>query len=417
MTEERVVMVRRQADSVRCRQPAVGSPPSTPASIGLAALVAFAAAGCDSCAPAAFCSSTAQCPGNLRCFEGRCWSACAEDGQCGAAESCLYGACLPIGAACGAADDCLAIETCAAGSCRLLCGIDADCPSGHGCRDGICLPHNGPNPDAAVDASAVDRLGSDRAGPDRRTSDGPVGTDSPAPADRAQPDQSCSGLSCDGGCDPHWSCCDTGDCALPTSTCINHLCIGTLRLQETTDTRVVDDTWISSYAPSTNYANDGTLYVRGSNNHVALLRFDTSALPVDATVTAAQLKLYNISLGNGCWIVTGVYEMLTAWSVTETNWTGATASENWAVAGCTGAGTDRAASPTATHMVYTANAWYEFSIDELVRKWVAQPADNFGVTVQAHLPQCDHAHAYYSSNNIAAFQDKRPLLVIDYIEP
>ncbi|MBN2360569.1 MAG: hypothetical protein JXR83_14025, partial [Deltaproteobacteria bacterium] len=54
--------------------------------LGLAALIALFATGCDRCISPALCSTSADCPAQQRCFEGRCRPACAEDGQCAAGE-------------------------------------------------------------------------------------------------------------------------------------------------------------------------------------------------------------------------------------------------------------------------------------------------------------------------------------------
>jgi len=85
----------------------------------------------------------------------RCRQSCASDDTCAADERCTYGACLPVGASCGAASDCLGIEVCVAGSCRLTCHASTDCLADQDCVGGICTPRDQPGLDAAGRDGAV----------------------------------------------------------------------------------------------------------------------------------------------------------------------------------------------------------------------------------------------------------------------
>ncbi|MBN2360568.1 MAG: DNRLRE domain-containing protein [Deltaproteobacteria bacterium] len=427
------------------------------------------AASCTRCDADAWCDTTADCPAQQRCFEGHCRPACAEDGQCAAGEQCHYGVCLPVGAGCDSANDCLGIETCVDGRCRLTCLANTDCPADQVCCGGLCEPDCQPNPDASADDRAGrdrplsdgaghDRKGSDGASPDRLISDSTspdrLVSDSSSPdhlvsdssradrgvSDSAAPDpgtaitcaadpcqpteqcldladggyQCCAGAVCAGVCHPTWRCCDSSDCELPTSTCTGHLCQGTLVLQESTS-HVVDDTWIDSYGPTVNHEGDGKLWVRATNEHVALVRFGLSALPAGSAISSAKLWLYEYDQSNDCLLDVGVFEMLTAWDADTATWNQASQGVPWNAAGCNGLGTDRASSPSGSYAGAVSLTWIHAEIGTLVQKWVEQPTTNFGANVRAIAGGCNVAHYFRSSDYVTV--SLRPRLEISYIEP
>jgi hypothetical protein len=64
-----------------------------------------------------------------------CPTQCTSDAECGAAEACVNGECLPTGgSACNDTNDCPTGSSCIAGVCQTGCTSDADCPEGLSCN-------------------------------------------------------------------------------------------------------------------------------------------------------------------------------------------------------------------------------------------------------------------------------------------
>jgi hypothetical protein len=149
-----------------------------------------------------------------------------------------------------------------------------------------------------------------------------------------------------------------------------------------------------------------------------LFRFDLTALPVDTVVESATLQLFT-SACSGCDAEPGtfveVYRLLEDWvegtSISApgvANYTYRTATDLW---------TTPAAGPGSRDTVSLASFSpqmldTEYTIPlpvNVVRAWVADPANNFGLEL-AIEGQLGDGVAFNSSEN--EFPEKRPLLVL-----
>lgn len=125
----------------------------------VALLATLALLGCDDrkAADEIRCAASADCPGGLACFDGRCLppQPCETTDDCCAAAECRAGLCAPLEAECGADAACVDPDrACVDGRCvRAPCGGDADCGAGATCVAGRC--HRGPPCGGACGPDAV----------------------------------------------------------------------------------------------------------------------------------------------------------------------------------------------------------------------------------------------------------------------
>lgn len=141
----------------------------------------------------------------------------------------------------------------------------------------------------------------------------------------------------------------------------------------------------------------------------SLLRFDLSALPVDALIIDAKLELNAIS---GGWYEEDIslYPVHVAWPDAEATWQLAISQVPWNKAGCGGIGTDRAVSAVGSQLA-VAGTPLEYSITGLVRQWTADPPSNHGlllegsynIAVQHGLAASDHWYAAKRSKLVLTF--------------
>ncbi|MGQ9567272.1 MAG: DNRLRE domain-containing protein [Anaerolineae bacterium] len=144
------------------------------------------------------------------------------------------------------------------------------------------------------------------------------------------------------------------------------------------------DTYISSYAPNTNYHLDHPVQIRTPDLIASLFRFDVSSIPRDAHVIRAILSLYPVSRSNSGPLHAWIYPVLRPWAVDQATWTRPLAGQTWAAAGCNEPGVDRAGDPLDRRYVEFLNVWYEWDVTEAVRQWVRDPAANYGLVLKAY---------------------------------
>ena len=120
----------------------------------------------------------------------------------------------------------------------------------------------------------------------------------------------------------------------------------------------------------------GELDLRAGHQHIALVRFDLSAIPPTSRVASAALR-FDIS---GRYAGIDLYAVLESWSETSATWNRRTAGAMWTTPGV-GAGS-RDAQPLASladgdgqHFLALPTA--------LVETWIASPAMNFGLAIDA----------------------------------
>ena len=144
------------------------------------------------------------------------------------------------------------------------------------------------------------------------------------------------------------------------------------------------DTYIDTYSKTSNFGNTATMI--GAENQEALVRFDLSSIPSDATVSSATLEFYissnNGNSGGNTIVINHILNR--NWVESQATWNVYATGSNWATPGL-GSGTDHAASTDATASVGYApvNVWAAFSITSLVQNWVNGVIPNNGVLLHS----------------------------------
>ena len=180
----------------------------------------------------------------------------------------------------------------------------------------------------------------------------------------------------------------------------------------------VRDTYISLYAPDTNYGFQPELRMSYDPRFRILLRFDLAQnLPPNATVVSARLELkaYYRELPTVTTDV-GLYEVLRPWTEGAATWLNASASTAWQVPGCDGE-LDRAGDYIAVSRLRNVGAWHTWEnalLRDLVQKWVNQPDSNLGVVLLGLSTSRQFWLIASSQQTDAA---SRPRLVVSYYVP
>jgi len=123
------------------------------------------------------------------------------------------------------------------------------------------------------------------------------------------------------------------------------------------------------------------LQVGANNNVKSLLRFDLSALPGDAIVDEATLRLYYTGRSITQSLTLAAHRVLWDWIDSQANRLQRQTGVNWSVAGM-GSGSDYAASADGTiDVLGVGGAWVELDVTDMAQTWVNNAADNQGVVV------------------------------------
>ncbi|MCX7853090.1 MAG: DNRLRE domain-containing protein [Caldilineales bacterium] len=171
------------------------------------------------------------------------------------------------------------------------------------------------------------------------------------------------------------------------------------------------DTWLNSFAPTTNYSNTPELEVRAVGQSGTLLRFDLSPLPAHAVIWRARLRLTTFMRSNANPAHIGVFRMRRAWDVNTATWLEAAAGNPWGGPGA-GSPADRDMTPVDVVRMDQVNQTYEWDVTSLVQAWHTGGVANFGMFLTG-LEGARVAYALHSSQSTAV--DKRPRLVIEYV--
>ena len=145
--------------------------------------------------------------------------------------------------------------------------------------------------------------------------------------------------------------------------------------------------------PNTNYGASATAYCGGygyqdeSNGQPCLFQFDVSALPANAVVTNAQLRLYGTAQ-NGAGVLTyTVYALLRPWAEMAATWNTPDGATPWGQAGAEDIDGDSdddregTGSGSASAYGYPAN-WTQINVTTLVQRWANGALPNHGLKLQ-----------------------------------
>ena len=172
-----------------------------------------------------------------------------------------------------------------------------------------------------------------------------------------------------------------------------------------------EDARIFKYAPSSNYCQEGQLELGYKQQHSALLRFDLSAIPENAVVSAATLQLYATGWG-GSDLSIDAFRVLRSVNLCQATWNQAQSGSNWAVPGCNGLGSDRAALPEDSVTVRGPRRGYSLTLTSLVQAWVNGSLANNGVLLRG--ASASSTSLCYLASNQSSVLSQRPRLVVAY---
>lgn len=175
-----------------------------------------------------------------------------------------------------------------------------------------------------------------------------------------------------------------------------------------------EDTDINKYDREANYGNSPALRVKSDNAYNSLIQFSMPAIPSQATISQATLRLYTTYSSNPAYPITiQLHRVLRLWNEMDASWTYATAGIPWGLPGCNDTSSDRAAIPSDEQTATLVGQWLEFDITDDVRLWFADPSQNHGHIARGageHTVQYNFASSEYTNT---AF---RPELCITYYE-
>jgi peptidoglycan/xylan/chitin deacetylase (PgdA/CDA1 family) len=143
------------------------------------------------------------------------------------------------------------------------------------------------------------------------------------------------------------------------------------------------DSYVDSLQPTNTQGASGALAIRTQDRLMGLIAFDVSALPADAVIERAVLKLYGLTQTNDAVTCLDAHLLLRPWTESQVNWNQASAGQAWQEPGAAGAA-DRTAEHTGLRgLAQGTQRWYAVDLTEAVRGWQADPSGNHGVLLRA----------------------------------
>jgi len=139
---------------------------------------------------------------------------------------------------------------------------------------------------------------------------------------------------------------------------------------------VLQDTHISSWDQTGNFGTAVEMQIRSGGVKHALVQFDLSSLPVEATIYEAKLRLYSNTSGVAAAQV-AAHGLKRAWGEYEATWNLAQSGVNWGSRGAASTMADRESLAADTQTVSGAG-WVEWDVTDLAQAWVSDPTQNFG---------------------------------------
>jgi hypothetical protein len=164
-----------------------------------------------------------------------------------------------------------------------------------------------------------------------------------------------------------------------------------------------DDTYIDGSSPLSNHGNDNSFQVRPDNgaDRRGLVKFNLSSIPVNATITSANLYLYEQS--NKAGQLTYIYRVTSNWSEGSATWL------TWSLLG----GDFDNGTSYFTYIPNQNNCMVTLDITPLVQAWVNGTYNNYGLMLYSTGP--NHIISYSSKEDGTA--SRQPKLDIIYTTP
>ena len=143
------------------------------------------------------------------------------------------------------------------------------------------------------------------------------------------------------------------------------------------------DTYIASNAAAVNYGALPTFLV-GNNKIInplpapptyeiwkGLLKFDLSAIPLNAYVFSASLSIYDLGTDLSSDLPVSIYSILQNWIELQATWNERTTGVSWSGAGCSVDNADYNPNPITTQTISFATVqWYNFNVAYQAQNWI-----------------------------------------------
>ena len=211
-----------------------------------------------------------------------------------------------------------------------------------------------------------------------------------------------------------------------------HVTISVTAVQECTTVNLTatEDTYISAGNVQYNNGGSDSIHVdatTGTSRRTALMKWDLSSIPTNATVSSTSLK---VNVTDASSLVFNLYNMRRSWiegtstqanSSTSANWNNYDGLNSWGTVGVASTSTDRFdtnlwGAGTSTFSS-TGIKTVDLNTDGIaaVQGWVTTPANNFGLTMQNYTGSTANAVFFSSSEYTTAAS--RPILNVSYCTP
>ncbi len=179
---------------------------------------------------------------------------------------------------------------------------------------------------------------------------------------------------------------------------------------------LVQDTWLNSQSPDTNYGGSSNFKIYQPDVDHALIKFDLSDIPAGATINNAYLYLHTTVDGeDGETQVIDIHRVKVNWDQMQATWNERLTGVSWEQPGASGAG-DIDLTPAGTITVTATSTDFESTdLSSLVQGWVDGTYPNHGVLLKA--PSGSWTWYNFYSSNSADPWTKGPRLVVLYTEP
>jgi hypothetical protein len=174
------------------------------------------------------------------------------------------------------------------------------------------------------------------------------------------------------------------------------------------------DTYLDRSSPTTPFGSLDTLRASGDAGQVMLLSFDLSAIPSNAQVQSAYLRLYAVERSAVAGISLSAHQVYRAWQEEQATWNSASAGTTWGAPGCNSTITDRGATAVSSAQVNAVNTWVQWDITPLVQLWINDPARNYGLVLRG-AGDSSVRYGFRSSESTNITQ--RPQLCLTYVVP
>jgi len=176
------------------------------------------------------------------------------------------------------------------------------------------------------------------------------------------------------------------------------------------------DSYIDENNPGTNYGTDVSLDVSGRSGgriRKALLWFNVSSIPANATITSAVLQLYKTGAPGGGTINVSVYRVNSTsnWNETEVTWNNLTSTTTWSTAG----GDYDPTEYDRQAVNNTVGIWHSWNITALVQSWTNGTYPNYGLILVIPDDTSNKIRQFASSDSANPAQ--WPQFLVSYTTP